>query len=214
MMFSVGKTVPVDRLIKNLSRYVNEHPKDAQGFYALGRIHGLAFVNGAESLSVEPGLAEYPPRFHLGSISSYRSERQEDSNLERASGHLEQAVLNYTKATQLDSTQAMYFLGLGWILQQGAEEAPLFGAPPLMPACHSTTTESFDTLIRSLYFEGGRTYAFSLLVNNLPCAIGSLVHHVGSWRHENRVSNIGTVHSSLDGGRVPRALVHDVPGAR
>jgi hypothetical protein len=177
MMFSVGKTVPVDRLIKNLSRYVKEHPKDAQGFYALGRIHGMAFVNGPESLSVEPGLVEYPPRFHLGRIGFYKSERQQESDLENASRHLEEAVLNYTKATQLDSTQAMYFLGLGWILQRGGEEAPLFGAPPLMPPCHPTTTRSFDSLIGSLVFEGERADAFDLLISNLPCAIGSIVHY-------------------------------------
>ena len=35
---------PVDRLVANLTSYTKEHPEDADGYYALGRVHGLAFT--------------------------------------------------------------------------------------------------------------------------------------------------------------------------
>jgi hypothetical protein len=37
--------LPVDRLIENATAYVREHPKDADAYYTLGRIHYLAFIN-------------------------------------------------------------------------------------------------------------------------------------------------------------------------
>jgi len=37
--------LPVDRLIENAAAYVQEHPKDADAYYTLGRIHYLAFIN-------------------------------------------------------------------------------------------------------------------------------------------------------------------------
>jgi hypothetical protein len=44
-MFARPSYVPVDRLLGNATAYVQEHPADASGYYTLGRIHYLAFVN-------------------------------------------------------------------------------------------------------------------------------------------------------------------------
>jgi hypothetical protein len=44
-MFRRPSYVPVDRLISNATAYIQEHPEDASGYYTLGRIHYLAFVN-------------------------------------------------------------------------------------------------------------------------------------------------------------------------
>jgi hypothetical protein len=43
-MFMRPEWVPVDRLLRNTSRYVEAHPSDAAGYYALGRLHYLAFT--------------------------------------------------------------------------------------------------------------------------------------------------------------------------
>jgi len=39
--------VPTERLIENATAYIGEEPNDASGYYALARIHYLAFVNQA-----------------------------------------------------------------------------------------------------------------------------------------------------------------------
>ena len=46
-MFATPQYVPVERLIENATTYIQENPKDASGYYTLGRIHYLAFVNKA-----------------------------------------------------------------------------------------------------------------------------------------------------------------------
>jgi hypothetical protein len=45
--FKMPQYVPVKRLIKNATDYIQENPKDASGYYTLGRIHYIAFVNKA-----------------------------------------------------------------------------------------------------------------------------------------------------------------------
>jgi hypothetical protein len=46
-MFARPQYIPVERLIENATAYIQENPKDAGGYYTLGRIHYLAFVNKA-----------------------------------------------------------------------------------------------------------------------------------------------------------------------
>ena len=43
--FVLPIAAPVDRLIKNTTAYINEHPDDINACYTLGRIHYLAFAN-------------------------------------------------------------------------------------------------------------------------------------------------------------------------
>lgn len=43
--FARPSYVPAERLINNATAYVQEHPQDASGYYTLGRIHYLTFVN-------------------------------------------------------------------------------------------------------------------------------------------------------------------------
>lgn len=44
-MFRRPQYAPVERLIANATAYIQEHPKDAEGYYTLARIHYLAFIN-------------------------------------------------------------------------------------------------------------------------------------------------------------------------
>lgn len=41
---------PVERLVKNLTKYTSEHPNDASGHYALARVHSMAYVLGYAEL--------------------------------------------------------------------------------------------------------------------------------------------------------------------
>jgi hypothetical protein len=177
MMAGVATTVPVDRLLKNLSRYVTEHPENARGWYELGRVQSLAFVQGADTISADYGLTRYPPALSLERIGFYASERRPGSNLARTREHLDEAIRDYRKAAELDSTQAMYFLGLGWILQQGAKEAPLFGRPPDLSPCRLSSQEKtqLEYRIGGLTYEKERSAAFESLLVNLPCAMDALL---------------------------------------
>jgi len=51
-MFASPTDVPADRLVKNATAYVNEHPDDAAGYYTLARIHYLAFANKSFEVGV------------------------------------------------------------------------------------------------------------------------------------------------------------------
>ena len=46
-MFRPSQYIPVERLIENATAYIEQDPNDASGYYTLGRIHYLAFVNKA-----------------------------------------------------------------------------------------------------------------------------------------------------------------------
>jgi len=46
-MFAQPQYIPVERLIENATAYTQQDPNDASGYYTLGRIHYLAFVNKA-----------------------------------------------------------------------------------------------------------------------------------------------------------------------
>jgi len=51
-MFMPPTFAPVERLISNTTAYVKENPEMPHGYYILGRIHYLAFVNKASSIMV------------------------------------------------------------------------------------------------------------------------------------------------------------------
>src|SRR5262245_44916684 len=51
-MFMGLPEAPVDRLIKNTTAFVKEHPDDAMGPYTLARIHYLAFAKRTSQLGV------------------------------------------------------------------------------------------------------------------------------------------------------------------
>ena len=46
--------VPLERIVKNVKAYIENHPKDASGYYVLGRVHSLAFARAAKTLKLKP----------------------------------------------------------------------------------------------------------------------------------------------------------------
>jgi hypothetical protein len=51
-MFALPTDAPVDRLVKNLTAYIEQHPEDPKGYYTLARAHYLAFTNKAFEIGV------------------------------------------------------------------------------------------------------------------------------------------------------------------
>jgi hypothetical protein len=60
--FIMPQAVPVDRLITNATAYIEENPKDAQGYYILARINYLAFINKSTQVSAFNEGKDTPPK--------------------------------------------------------------------------------------------------------------------------------------------------------
>lgn len=115
-----GQPVPVERLIANVGKYVEKNPKDAQGHYTLGRIHSLAFVRGTEPprVSGNPDDATTLPGFPpYESIQEPRQNPKPPGSEDLA--HLAASLKSYQAATELAPKKSLYWLGLGWMLEQG-----------------------------------------------------------------------------------------------
>ncbi len=108
--------MPISRLLKNVSDYVKEHPKEARGYYTLGRINSAAFAQDTETIGVYtrdvlPKLPVYagltpPPRDKSKPLPP------------RALTYLTEAIRNYLRATALDRSDGLSWLGLGFQIEE------------------------------------------------------------------------------------------------
>jgi hypothetical protein len=121
--------VPVERLLSNTNQYIQKNPRDAQGYYVLGRIHSLAFAKDSKTIEVNQ-RKEQPLTGFLPWESIIVRRAQEGPLSTMARDHLLESVRNYLRATELAPEQPMAFLGLGWMLETGAQWAAQLGAVP------------------------------------------------------------------------------------
>ena len=118
-MWARATSVPIERLLKNINTYIVKNPKDARGYYVRGRLHSLAFATGTRNFEMyELGANKLPEFPSYDSIFAKRSGKFQLSNDART--HLLESVRDYQRATELDPKHAMAFLGLGWVLEDGA----------------------------------------------------------------------------------------------
>jgi hypothetical protein len=142
VMFESTVSVPVRRLINNTTRYVKANPKNSAGYYLLGRLHSFAFAGNTKTdvlknsaiydeagLPLVPFLEPVPrtPRTAPGNILPVA-----------ARWHLTESLRNYRRATELQPKQPMAFLGLGWMLEQGALYPDQIDAPFKKPPQHAS----------------------------------------------------------------------------
>ena len=138
MWVNLTEPVPTDRLIENVSEFVEKNPQDAHGHYILGRVHSLAFARGTETLAVIPAEKQEEDSRHKGlpefaSHTSLQVKRELKDASPDSIAHLNQSVAHYLMATRLDSDNALYQLGLGWMLEQGASFVPQARVEDLFP---------------------------------------------------------------------------------
>ena len=118
-LWARATSVPIERLLKNINTYIVRNPKDAQGYYVRGRLHSLAFATGTRKLEVYESDADKLPQFP--SYDSIFAKRSGNFQLSKeAQAHLLASIRDYQRATELDRNHAMAFLGLGWVLEDGA----------------------------------------------------------------------------------------------
>jgi hypothetical protein len=132
---NIGEPVPLNRLIRNVSRFVARRPNDARGHYTLGRLYSLAFARGIMDVDVikkdwstkKPlPLPGFPPYTTI--LEKSTGERQ----MPAVHRFLFQSGRHYRRAIQLAPREALYWLGLGWMLEQGISHAGKVDAPFLM----------------------------------------------------------------------------------
>ena len=147
-----GNPVPVTRLIQNVEKYVAAHPKDPEGAYTLGRLHSLAFARGLAATTPstpEATLPRFPP---YESIQARREAPAQASPEELK--HLAASIEFYSRAGVLAPKKSLYWLGLGWMWEQGAPYAAQASAPVKPP--RKLTTAEWRTNALSAYRQAFR----------------------------------------------------------
>jgi hypothetical protein len=139
--------VPVERLAKNLERFVKAHPDLPHGYFALGRVYSLAFCLKTDALKVQtagdgekPRLVRFHERISLTGKDAAEGDVEEtpaksilvseleDKDLRQ---YLVKSVENFRKAADRAPDKQVIPLGKGWVLEQGAAFAAKEGlAPP------------------------------------------------------------------------------------
>lgn len=143
--WSEPPSAPVDRIIQNTSRFIEERPDDASAYYVLGRTHSLALALGRSSLRVRYGIGDsaglaFPAP--LGAQSPARSSRtvvvdegqgkhrvresvddSHQSSPEEVLNHATEAIRNLNKALQLDRQNAAYYLAFAYTMESVAHLA-------------------------------------------------------------------------------------------
>ncbi len=134
--------VPIDRLIANIQKYIDEHPKDAEAYYRLGRAHTLALETRTEFVPVFEGTTL--PRIAEGSWSkrSPNEDKSRASTPEQINAHLEAAIKNLNKAIELRPNTAKFRLTLAAALEAGIPYISKTKVWPLAPS--STLLQSKD----------------------------------------------------------------------
>jgi len=121
-LFAPSPSVPTNRLIANITAYLEENPKDAPAHYLLARVHYLAFVNRLDHVrSNDPGSAEKLPR--LVDPRQYGKAEGKKIDEDKAIEHAKAAFGLFEKALELDDDNALYHLGLAGLYEQSAELA-------------------------------------------------------------------------------------------
>ena len=120
-MWAQSPPVPMERLLKNVQAYLGKNPKDAKGYYVLGRLHSLAFATDTREVRVYQDAKNPLPA--MPSYESIITPRTATVLTKKSQTHLLASIRNYQKATELDPQHAMAWLGLGWVLEDGAKYA-------------------------------------------------------------------------------------------
>jgi hypothetical protein len=154
-----GQPVPVERLIANVGKFVEKNPKDAQGHYTLGRIHSLAFVRGTEPPRVSGNVEDGSDLPGFAPYESLQEPRQNPKPpTEQDLAHLTASLRSYQAATELAPKKSLYWLGLGWMREQGMP----YAKQAALPGRKGASTVSADTWREAALAAYRRAYALDL----------------------------------------------------
>ncbi|MBI4613561.1 MAG: hypothetical protein HY720_08135 [Planctomycetes bacterium] len=115
--------VPVERLVANLERMIQQEPLEAWRHAALGRVHAIAYALKTETL-LSPWGEESAPRSEPWKTPVTPLSAEEEERRKAALAHLEKAILSYEKAAELAPEDMLVQLALGWCRAEKGEKEP------------------------------------------------------------------------------------------
>ncbi|MCY2950828.1 MAG: hypothetical protein NTU53_02495 [Planctomycetota bacterium] len=111
--FAVPAEVPVERLIRNIGAYIQEHPDDAMGYYTLGRVHNLAFSLKQQNLRAREQDEKLPAIPDMFNRIPAAAPRLDEKALRQ---HLLASIENYNRALAKEADNPLFHLGLASVL--------------------------------------------------------------------------------------------------
>jgi hypothetical protein len=115
----------MDQVFTDVEEWIKRQPQDPEGYHVLGRLHAMSWAFGKDRVRVYEPWDERPtaaksglPSFSPWDSVEVRGEETKRSVTAEDARHLETALRNYRKATELDPTNDRYELALAWMLQE------------------------------------------------------------------------------------------------
>lgn len=183
--FARPKDVPVDRLVKNVSAFIAEHPKDPMGHYTLGRVHYLAFHLKAESLrgtEAEGRLPTIGDMFNSEPANAKLAEKQ-------LADHLVKSVESFNAAIGMDPNNGLFELGLASVLEAAAGPENSIELPRLPGFKESEPVKDWkDVYLREAVAHHAKAFTLAheadLKVRNVPIrGLNDLVSYEAGTRY-------------------------------
>src|SRR5690606_19716723 len=106
--FAEGTPAPVDRLVENLTRHLEQHPNDAGARYRLARVHYMAFSLGESMIATYGPVAAPLPlereRQHQWKYRARINGEPDPATLtdEQRKAHLNAAIEHFNWSIRLD----------------------------------------------------------------------------------------------------------------
>jgi hypothetical protein len=129
------ENVPVDRVVANLERDVAAEPKNAGLRVNLARVHAIAY---AQKISAVPSGSypggKTPPRvpwtgYFIPDFQQFDVKpATEPAAVSAARDHLAKAIARYREALEIEPTNLVARIGLGWTLSESGDKAGAIAA--------------------------------------------------------------------------------------
>jgi len=188
--------VPVARLVTNLEARIAKNPRDAQAHYVLARVHSMAWAHETETIEIEPPETDAAlPTFAPWQSVQRAREVAVSAPSETAKRHFHRSVSSYRKAAKLDGKASIHFMGLGYMLQDGARYVQWLRTPDGSETKTSLSDEEIarhQALVARLTAEtkGDREVARRKLIAALPAAATVLRWHLRTEDADERAAVI------------------------
>jgi hypothetical protein len=118
------ENIPVDRLVANLERLIEQEPGSPELRANLARVHAMAYATKASNARIARGRER--EGVWTGHEPNYLQPRVKAAGGKAAEGaraHLSKAIVRYDEALELAPDNLMARLGLGWCLIQAGDKA-------------------------------------------------------------------------------------------
>lgn len=132
-IFLQPPSVPADRLIKNISAYLEDNPDDAEAHFLLARVHYIAFVHRSTTIKANKEGSDKELPSIVDPRQQWADKDAEKIDEDKAVAHARAAIASFKQAIALDEDNALYHLGLAGIYEQAAPLAKMIEPNPAVP---------------------------------------------------------------------------------